>query len=666
MPDNNTPYPHIFDPVKLRHLTLRNRVVFGAHTANMSIGGLPGDKHLGYYRERARGGAAMIVVEPIPPHKTGVLLQENFRHGTDNVIPHFRRIADAVHAEGAAIVQQIYHVGGHGDQDNSWAPYWSPSGVPSYHDPWGSHAMTEAEIEELIDGFVEAARRIRDADFDGVDLFAGYNCLIDQFWSPLTNKRDDRWGGSLENRTRFAIEICEGIRRMAGDDFVIGMTISGAEPYPGGLTLEDKLEIVRTLDEGGHVDYFSVGFGSYLNQFSGIVPSFHFEMGLTRGTARDFKAACKQALVTTEARVKTPENADAAIAAGDADLVSIVRGQIADPHLVNKAREGRADDIRPCISCNQLCIGRRLKNYWISCLVNPSAGREFEWDGDRPAPTASPKNVLVIGGGPAGLEAARVAAERGHKVTIAEKTGELGGQFRLAAGQPERGEIGQLLNWYENQLEKLQVRIMRRTEMTADDIRAFGADTVVLGTGSAPTRSGFQRAFPHLDTLPGHDQDNVCTAHDVLDGTVVPGNRVLLLDDINGWWPASGTALHLAEQRHMVTLVTAADVPCGELATSQTADTTRERFWKIGVETVVSTALKSWDGNTATLINLYTGDKEEREFDTLVMALTNSPLDGLTRTLAHDDIDVRAIGDTVAPRTASMAIFEGRTLGLEL
>jgi len=666
MADGTEHYPHLFEPAKLRHLTLRNRIVFGAHTANMSIGGLPGDRHFGYYRERARGGAGMIVVEPIPPHQTGVLLQENFRHDSDDVIPHFRRIADAVHAEGAAIMQQIYHVGGHGDQDNSWAPYWSPSGVPSYHDPWGSHAMTEGEIEELIEGFANAAYRIHEAGFDGCDLFAGYNCLIDQFWSPLTNKRADKWGGDLEGRTRFAVEICERIRKKTGDDFVVGMTISGAEPYPGGLSLEDKLDIVRLLDGRGLVDYFSVGFGSYLNQFSGIVPSFHFGMGLTRGSARDFKGACNHALVTTEARVKTPDNAEAAIAAGDADLVSIVRGQIADPHLANKAREGRADDIRPCISCNQLCIGRRLKNYYISCLVNPSASREAEWDGDRPKPAETPRDILIVGGGPAGLEAARVAAERGHKVTLAEKSGELGGQFRLAAGQPERGEIGQLLNWYENQLEKLQVRVLRRTEMTADDIRKSGADAVVLCTGSAPTATGFQRAFPHMAELPGHDQDNVCTAHDVLEGKVQPGSTVLLLDDINGWWPASGTALHLAEQRHMVTLVTAADIACGELERSQTADTTRERFWKMGVETVVSTALVKWQGNTATLLNLYTGDEEEREFDTLVMALTNTPDDRLTRELADDGIEVHSIGDSVAARTASMAFYEGRVLGLEL
>ncbi len=270
-------FPHLFSPVTLRHVTLRNRIVFGAHTANMSEGGLPGDRHFGYYRERARGGAAMIVVEPTPAHRTAVLTRGNFRHEDDSVIEPFRRITDECHDHGAVMIHQIYHVGGHGDQDNSWEPYWSPSGLPSMHDPWGSHAMSEAEIEELIAAFVEAARRDRDAGFDGVDLFAGYNCLIDQFWSPLTNKRDDRWGGGLDNRMRFALELCRRIRDMAGDDFIVGMTVSGAEPYPGGLSIEDKQEIARYLDERGLVDYFSVGTGSYLNQFSKIVPSFQFD-----------------------------------------------------------------------------------------------------------------------------------------------------------------------------------------------------------------------------------------------------------------------------------------------------------------------------------------------------------------------------------------------------
>jgi 2,4-dienoyl-CoA reductase-like NADH-dependent reductase (Old Yellow Enzyme family)/thioredoxin reductase len=659
-------FPHLFTPVKLGPLELKNRIVFGAHTANMSHEGLPGDRHFGYYRERARGGAAMIVVEPAPVHRTAVLIRGNFLAENDAVIPHFRRITDECHKHGTVMMHQAYHVGGHGDQDNSWEPYWSPSGVPSFHDQWGSHAMTEAEIEELIAAFVAAARRDRDSGFDGTDLFAGYNCLIDQFWSPLTNKRDDKWGGSLENRLRFSVEICRRIRATCGNRFIIGMTISGAEPYPGGLTIADKQEIVAHLDSRGLVDYFSCGTGSYLNQFSKIVPSFHYGMFLGTDDAAKFKEVVKHARVTAEARVKTPENAEKVIAEGKADMVSIVRGQIADPHLANKAKEGRPEDIRPCISCNQLCLGRRLRDYWVSCISNPSVAREYQWDGDSTPPAAKPRHVLVVGGGPAGLEVARVAGARGHRVTLVEKTGELGGQFRLAAGQPERGEIGALLHWYRAQLEKLQVKVKLRTEMSAADVKAAGADAVVLCTGSNPSRDGFQRSFPHLSKLPGAEQDNVCTAHDILEGKVTPGTRVLLLDDINGWWPASGTALHLAQQRHQVTVVTAAEKAGAALDLSMTGDTLRERFAKFGVEVLLATALSEWKGTTAKLLNLYTGETEEREFDSLVLATTNTPEDRLTKALAGAGLEVHAIGDTVAARSASMAFYEGRKVALSL
>ena len=658
-------FPHLFKPARLRGHTLKCRIVFGAHTANMAEGGLPLDRHFAYYRERARGGAGMIVVEPTPPHPTAILTRGNFL-ADDAVIPYFRRITDECHRHGVVMCHQIYHVGAHGDQDNSWAPYWSPSGQVSHHDPWGSHAMSEPEIRELMQAFIDQAVRDRKGGFDGVDLFAGYSCLIDQFWSPLTNRRDDSWGGSLENRLRFVTGIVEGIRKACGPDFIIGMTVSGAEPYPGGLTMADKQEIFAWLDSRGLADYFSCGTGSYLNHFTAIVPGFHHATPLGIQNAAAIKQVAKHALVTAEARVKTPERAEAAIASGHCDLVSIVRGQIADPHLANKAREGRAEDVRPCISCNQLCIGRRMRDYHISCLVNPSVGREHTWDGDSAPPAANPRHVLVVGGGPAGLETARVAAERGHRVTLVEKDDALGGQFRLAAAQPERDEIGELLTWYRDQLEKLQVRIELGTEMTADSIRDFGADAVVVSTGSRPTRTGFQRALPHIDALPGVEQDNVCTIHDVLEGAVVPGKRVLLLDDINGWWPASGTVLHLAGKGHSVTVVTASEKPAESLDVSHLGPSTRERFAKSGVRVVCAHALTRWAGNTATVMNLYTGEKDEMTFDSLVLATTNTVDDGLARELAGDDIEVHGIGDMVAARTASMAFYEGRTLGLRL
>ena len=659
-------YPSVFSPLTLRHKTLKNRIIFGPHTVNMSEGGLPGDRHFGYYRERARGGAAMIVVEPAPAHRTGVLIRGNFLAEDDAVIPHFRRITEECHSHGTVMIHQIYHVGGHGDQDNSWEPYWSPSGFPSMHDPWGSHAMSDAEIEELIESFVQAARRDKEAGFDGVEVYAAYNCLTDQFWSPITNRRTDKWGGSLENRMRFSVEVLTRIREMAGDDFIIGMTVSGAEPTPGGLTLADKQEILRILDEKGLMDYISCGTGSYLHDFSRIVPSFHFGMKLGASDAEAFKSVLKTAKVTAEARIKTPENAEDVLSSGQSDLVSIVRSQIADPHFANKAQSGNRADIRPCISCNQLCIGRRMRDYYASCLVNPSVSREHKWDGDIPAPAKTPKEVLVVGGGPAGMEAARIAAERGHKVRLVERQPELGGQFRLAAGQPERGEINQLLTWYQTQLEKHQVRIELRRDITAEEIATSGADTVILASGSKPNRTGFQRMFMHRDTLPGVDQDNVCTVHDVLDGTTIPGSNVLLLDDIDGWWPASGTALHLAQQRHQVTIVTASEKAAAKLDLSLTGDTTRERFMKYGVEVLTATSLESWEGNTATLVNLYTGDRDTREYDSLVMACTNSADTTLADALADAPMPVHTLGDAMAPRTAHMAIFEARKLALTL
>ena len=216
-----TQYSNIFQPLELRHRRLDNRIVFGAHTANMSDLGLPSERHRGYYEERAIGGAAMIVVEPMPVHANAVLTRGNFRHSDDAVIPHFRKITEAVHAHGTTILQQLYHVGQHGDSDLSFMPHLSPSGLASYHDSDGSHAMRDNEIHDVIEAFTTAARRCQQAGFDGVDLYAAYHALLDQFWTPWSNKRDDRWGGSLEIRCRLSMSIIDSIRRCCGDDFII-------------------------------------------------------------------------------------------------------------------------------------------------------------------------------------------------------------------------------------------------------------------------------------------------------------------------------------------------------------------------------------------------------------------------------------------------------------
>ena len=552
--NSTSTFSRLFSPVDLRGKTLRNRIVFGAHTANMADQGIPGERHLGYYRERAMGGAAMLVIEPVPVHAAAVLTRGNFKNSSDEVIPHFRKITDAVHEEGALILQQLYHVGQHGDADNSYHPNWSPSGMPSYHDSDGSHSMNEAEIEETIEGFVQAARRCWESGFDGVEVWAAYHGIVDQFWTPWSNRRDDQWGGTLENRTRFSREIITRIRKLCGDDFIIGISVSDEPDFEVALQREFLAELIALHDRDQLIDYVSCGTGSYFD-FYKLMPTFLYPERLATELSQTLKSAVSHALVTMESHVRTPENAEAVLSADQADLVSIVRGQIADPHLANKAKEGRPEDIRPCLSCNQMCWGRRYRDYWISCLVNPSTGREFEWGGDRFKKTASPQQVLVVGGGPAGLEAARVAAEQGHKVTLTEASDRLGGQFRLAGMQPRRGQILDLLDWYARQLEQLGVEVRLNTFMEAAEILSFSADLILLATGSYPPDTGFQKAIPHIEQLPGIEDGGFFSAEDVMARRARLGKRVLILDE-GGNWKGCGTALKMAEEGHQVVLIT--------------------------------------------------------------------------------------------------------------
>ena len=589
-----TTFPHIFRPVTLRHKTLRNRIVFGAHTTNMAHGGLPGEAHSPYYRERALGGAAMIVVEPMPVHAAAVLTRGNFLHSSDEVIPHFRRLTEAAQAEGAVMIQQLYHVGAHGDQDNSWHAAWSPSGGPSFHDSDASHAMSEAEIEESIEGFVQAAIRCQKAGFDGVEVWAAYHCLLDQFWTPFSNQRDDRWGGSLENRTRLSRTILHRIRRACGEDFIIGLSVNDEPGVDVALSRESMAEIIALHDSEGAMDYVTVGSGSYFD-FARLLPSFQHGEKLTSDLAGTLKAAVQQALVTSESHIRTPENANTLLGAGEADLVSLVRGQIADPHLVAKAEAGRAEDIRGCLSCNQQCWGRRSRDYWISCLVNPSAGREHDWGGDRFTPTSDPKKVLVVGGGPAGLEAARVAAERGHHVTLVEAAAHLGGQFHLAGLQPRRGQITDLISWYDRQLTRLGVDVRLNTYMDAEDIKGEGADRVVLATGSQPPETGFQKALPHLAHLPGIEHGHVWSAEDVMARRARLGQEVIVLDE-GGNWRGCGTAWRLAEDGRRVTLVTPDPMVGKELQRSATDLHLRRALAELGVAFVTEAAIAGWDG----------------------------------------------------------------------
>ncbi len=662
-------FPQVFTPLTIRHRTLRCRINLGAHTTNMSEGGLPSERHIAYYRERALGGAGMIVVEPVPVHATAVLTRGNFRADDDSVVPHFRRLTDTCHEAAAAdggvvMIQQLYHVGQHGDAANSFREHWSPSGLPSMHDADGSHAMTEAEIDEVITAFVRAAVRAREAGFDGVELFAAYHALVDQFWTPWSNRRTDRWGGSLANRTRFSAAVLGGIRSACGDDFVVGMAVNLDPGSDGSLSAAELQEVVAWHDERALMDYVTCGTGSYFD-FYALMPTSLYPARLGESAAVALKAVVSHTVVQAESHIRTPADAEVVLAAGHADMVSIVRGQIADPHLVAKARAGHPERVRPCISCNQLCWGRRSRDYWISCLINPSVGREAPWGGDRFTPAATPGRVLVVGGGPAGLEAARVSAERGHDVVLVEASAELGGQWRLAGQQPTRSQVLDHLAWYAAELERLGVDVRYGRATTAGDVAAEAADKVVIAVGAAPPASGFQRALRLADRLPGLELGGATTAQDVLAGAADVEGRVLLLDDVDDW-RGIGTAMYLQERGCNVTIATAAAAVAGALFHSAADVPARRRFAGAGGELAPNTVISRWCGDAATLRSTLTGEETQRPFDWLVVAGTavarvelSAALDGLG--VAHT-----SIGDCLAPRTAAAAILDGRRVAMAI
>ncbi|MGH3118063.1 MAG: FAD-dependent oxidoreductase, partial [Gaiellales bacterium] len=459
----------LFTPVKLGPLTLKNRIYSSGHAEAMAEGGRPTERLRRYHEAKARGGCALTIFggsSSVHPSSPAAAWKQIANHD-DSIIPGYRALADVVHQHGCLVFTQLTHLGRRAQSDPEVSSaLLAPSQIPERVHREIPHELEAEQIAELVRVFGEAARRCRDGGLDGIEISMAHNHLIDQFWSPLFNERLDEYGGSLENRMRFAVEVLTEIRRRAGRDFVVGARISGDEFTRGGLTAEDMATIARRLAASGLVDFLSIiGGGAHTFTLqAAAVPNMSFTAGVFVPLAAAIKSAAPGMPILHASRIVDPLHADRIVAAGQIDVVGMTRALIADPDLPRKAREGRLDDIRACVGANEGCIDRIYQGKPVTCVQNPATGREAELGDVRPAATA--RKVVVIGGGVAGLEAARMAALRGCRVVLVEKSAELGGQVLLAARAPARAEYAGIARYLAAQVRKLGVEIRLGVEAT--------------------------------------------------------------------------------------------------------------------------------------------------------------------------------------------------------
>jgi len=516
----------LFSPIQVGRLTLKNRIYSSAHAEAMAESGRPGERLRRYHEAKARGGCALTIFggsSSVHPSSPAAAWKQIANHD-DSIIPAYRAIADAVHDHECLVFTQITHLGRRAQADGEETDVLlAPSQIPERVHRDVPHELEAEQIAELVRAFGEAARRCRDGGLDGIEISMAHNHLIDQFWSPLFNERLDDYGGSLENRMRFAVEVLSEIRRRVGSDFVVGARISGDEFTRGGLRAADMAEIARRLAVSGLIDFLSIiGGGAHTYELqAAAVPNMSYATGVYVPLAAAIKQAAPQMPIFHASRIVDPVHADRTVAAGHVDVVGMTRALIADPDLPRKAREGRLDDIRTCVGANEGCIDRIYQGKPVTCVQNPATGREVELAEVHAA--VKPKRVVVVGGGVAGLEAARVAAARGHRVVLFEQAAELGGQVLLAARAPARAEYAGIVRFLVAQIGKLAVNVRLAVEATASAVLAERPDAVIVATGS----------HPYIPPVPGCDGKHVVTDRDVLRGEATVGASVVVVDDVH-------------------------------------------------------------------------------------------------------------------------------------